>query len=105
MDRFLKSFLSLLHIASVLPFGFSTGSQCGNLAPWPGIEPTPPTLEGRVNHWTAREVLEDAILKEWIWGCVLFWVLLAKYTDDVRIYKNFRDCKVTMQALSVIFLE
>ena len=30
---------------------------CGILAPWPGIEPAPPELEGEVfNHWTAREV-------------------------------------------------
>ena len=29
---------------------------CGILAPRPGIEPTPPALEGEVNHWTTREV-------------------------------------------------
>ena len=28
----------------------------GILAPHPGIEPTPPALEGSLNHWTAREV-------------------------------------------------
>ena len=26
------------------------------LAPQPGIEPTPPALEGEVNHWTARDI-------------------------------------------------
>ena len=26
------------------------------LAPRPGVEPTPPALEGSLNHWTVREV-------------------------------------------------
>ena len=26
------------------------------LAPQPGIEPTPPALEGEVNHWTTRDI-------------------------------------------------
>ena len=35
-------------IASVLCFGFFGREACGILAPWPGIEPAPPALEGRV---------------------------------------------------------
>lgn len=32
-------------------------AACGLLAPGPGIESVPPTLEARgINHWTAREV-------------------------------------------------
>ena len=30
---------------------------CMTLVPRPGIEPTPPALEGGVNHWITREVL------------------------------------------------
>ena len=38
-------------------FWFFGCEACGILAPWPGIEPTPPALEGEVyNHWTTRVV-------------------------------------------------
>ena len=38
-------------------FWFLGPGACGILAPQPGIEPTPPALEGEVlNHWTTREV-------------------------------------------------
>ena len=37
--------------AAVLCFGFFGCDACGILAPWPGIEPSPPALEG-----TTREV-------------------------------------------------
>ena len=37
--------------------GFFGQEACGILAPWPGVETTPPVLEGEVliNHWTTRE--------------------------------------------------
>ena len=39
-------------------------TACGILVPWPGIEPAPSALEvWRVNHWTAREVLEQSWIK------------------------------------------
>ena len=43
---FLKSFLNLLHYC--LCFGFFGHEVGGSLAPWPGIKPTSPTLEGKV---------------------------------------------------------
>ena len=34
-------------------------AACGLSVPRPGIEPTPPAVEGQsLNHWTAREVPE-----------------------------------------------
>ena len=55
---FFKSLLSLLqHCFCFLYFGFFGHEACGILAPWPGIEPTPPALEvWNLNHWVAREV-------------------------------------------------
>ena len=38
-------------------FWFFGPKICEILAPWLGIEPAPPALEGEVfNHWTPREV-------------------------------------------------
>ena len=37
-------------------FWFFGQEACDLLAPQPGIKPVPPALEGRLNHWTAREV-------------------------------------------------
>ena len=34
---------------------------CGTLACRPWIKPTPPALEGEVNHWTAREAPTNAL--------------------------------------------
>ena len=51
--------LHCYNIVSVLCFWgfFFCHLACGILAPWPGIEPAPPTLKGEVlNHWTTREV-------------------------------------------------
>ena len=49
-------------------FWFFGHKTCGILAPWPGIEPAPPALEGETNHWTTREVLPD-----------VFYVYLVKH--------------------------
>ena len=50
-------------------FWFFGHKACGILAPQPGIEPVLPAFEGKVfNHWTAREVLESALLTTVIWG-------------------------------------
>ena len=36
---------------------------CGLLVPRPGIEPAPPALEAQsLNHWTAREILDQSLL-------------------------------------------
>ena len=48
VDRFLKSLLNLLQYCFCLMFWFFGHEACGILAPWPGIEPTPPALEGEV---------------------------------------------------------
>ena len=43
-------------------FRFFGHKTRGILAPQPGIETTPPALEGEVfNHWTAREVPGEAL--------------------------------------------
>ena len=44
----LKYLLNLLNIASILCFGFFGHEVCRILAPWPEIEPTLLSLEGRV---------------------------------------------------------
>ena len=45
---FLKSLLSLLQYCFCFMFWFFSHEACGILAPWPGIEPVPPALEGEV---------------------------------------------------------
>ena len=38
-------------------------AACGIIIPWPGIEPMPPAMAMQsLNHWTAREVPERAII-------------------------------------------
>ena len=89
-----KAFFEFVTHCFCFTLWFFGWESYGDLAPWPGIEPTPPTLEGSVNHWTAREVPEDALVKEWIWGRIVSWVLLAKRAEAVRTYKSFRDGKL-----------
>ena len=49
VDHFFKSLYWMCsNIASVLCFGFFGLGACGILPPWPGIEPAPPALEGKV---------------------------------------------------------
>ena len=48
MDHFLKYLLYCYCIVSVFCFCFFGHKPCGILTPWPGIEPTPPALEGEV---------------------------------------------------------
>ena len=50
MDHFLKSLLNSLHYQFGFMFWFSDRRECGISTPWPGIEPTPFALEGKV--WT-----------------------------------------------------
>ena len=51
---FIVTTLFLFYVSGVF---FFCHLACGILAPWPGIEPAPPTLKGEVlNHWTTREV-------------------------------------------------
>ena len=45
---FLKSLLNLLQYCFCFMFWFFGQEACGILAPWPGIEPLPPALEGKV---------------------------------------------------------
>ena len=54
---FLKSLYWICYsIDSVLCFGLLTLRHVGILAPGPGIQPTPRTLEGKVlTHWISRE--------------------------------------------------
>ena len=52
---FLKSFWICYNIASLLCFGFGH-EACEILASLLGIEPAPPSMEGKsLNHWTTRE--------------------------------------------------
>ena len=44
----LKSLLHLLQYCFCFMFWFFGHKACGILAPWPGIKPTPPALEGEV---------------------------------------------------------
>ena len=57
MWPFLKSLLNLPQHC-LCSMRCSLGHEaCGILAPRPGVEPSPPALEGEVlNHWTARKV-------------------------------------------------
>ena len=44
-------------------FGYSAG---GILASSPGVEPVPPAVEAQSpNHWTARELPNEKLLKGW----------------------------------------
>ena len=45
---FKKSLLNVLQYCFCFMFCFFGHEACGVLAPWPGIEPTPPALEGKV---------------------------------------------------------
>ena len=45
---FLKSLLNLLQYCFCFMFWFFGHEACGILAPWTGIEPAPPALEGEV---------------------------------------------------------
>ena len=45
---FLKSLLNLLQYCFYFMFWPFGPKSCGTLAPWPGIEPAPPALEGKV---------------------------------------------------------
>ena len=62
----LISFKVFLEFVTVLLLFFTLWffglESCGILAPQTGIEPIPPALEGKVNHWTTREVLATHIL-------------------------------------------
>ena len=46
--QFLKSLLNLLQYCFCFMFWFFGFEAYGILTPWPGIEPAPPTLEGKV---------------------------------------------------------
>ena len=48
VDHFLKSLLNLLQYCFCFTFWFFGHEACGILAPWPGVKPTPPALEGEV---------------------------------------------------------
>ena len=49
VDHFFKSLLNLLQYCYCFMFSCFFGCKtCGILAPWPGIEPAPPVLEGKV---------------------------------------------------------
>ena len=52
----LKSLLNLLQYCFCLIFWFCGHKSHGILVPQQGIEPTPPALEGEVNHWTTRDI-------------------------------------------------
>ena len=48
LSIFQKSLWNLLQYCFCFMFWFSGHEACGVLAPWPGIEPLPPALEGEV---------------------------------------------------------
>ena len=45
---FLRFLLNLLQYCFCFMFWFFYYNACVNLAPWPGIEPAPPALEGKI---------------------------------------------------------
>ena len=47
--------LNLRQYCFCFMFWFFGHKACGILAPWLGIKPVPPALEGSLNHWTAME--------------------------------------------------
>ena len=50
-------------ISAVVYFFWPCCVACGIFIPWPGVEPTRPTTATQSpNHWTAREVPENAII-------------------------------------------
>jgi len=49
---------------------------CVILAPQPGIEPTPPAVQGKSYHWSAREVPKDVLF------LILIFNLAVKYYND-----------------------
>ena len=60
-------------IASVLGFGFFGWEACGILACWQGIEPSPPTLEGKVlNTGLPGKSLNHTLDLVKIWLCLLW---------------------------------
>ena len=48
VDHFKSLYWICYNISSALWFGFLAAGTCRVLAPWPGIKPVPPTLEGEV---------------------------------------------------------
>ena len=62
-------FTSLLEVVFFFFFFFFSYKACWILAPLPGIKPMPPAVEvWSLNHWTAREVLQETVLfTEYCW--------------------------------------
>ena len=58
-----QEYVGVLFVCFLLLLFWLCHVTCGILVPQPGTEPAPLTLEAqRVNHWTAREVLEIYVL-------------------------------------------
>ena len=83
-------YLICYNIASVL-FIYLGLKACSVLAPQPGIEPTSPTLEGKVLtteplgkspykmlKWLCKPRLQMWYRNEWRWKCPLHWTLSAR---------------------------
>ena len=66
MWTILKIFIEFVIVFELLLFSFFGLQTYGMLAPQPKIEPgmksTTPALEGKVNHWTTKEVPEHWFL-------------------------------------------
>ena len=72
---------------------------CGILAPQPGIEPTPPALEGEVDAWTAREVPPYYLLQARCLGCLLQVML-----NSLSTLQAFNPCPLTFPAPRTVVL-
>ena len=63
-------------------FWFFGHEACAILAPQPGIEPTPPAVQGKPYHWSAREVPKD------VFNFLILINLAVKYYNDKWYYRN-----------------
>ena len=90
---FFKSLLSLLQYRFCFMFWFFGPEACAILASWPGMEPTPPTLQGEgLTTGSSGKSLE-------VWICVNLYNYIKLDKSKGCIY----DCDITY--LSIIWRE
>ena len=87
-------------------FFLAMNVACGILVPWPGMEPMILALEMQyLNHWTAREILRESILKmmlqkklylmTWENGNYIQWKL-NQVTEQHALYAILRKSIATL---------
>ena len=72
---FLKSLLNLLQYCLCFMFLFFGHDACGILAPWPGLKPAPPTLEGKVLTTGPPGKSQEYYFIYLLWSFAFFWEL------------------------------